>query len=133
MIRRSGCSRVVRRWRRSRCRWRWGGCLGYRWPEQAESDDLDELADEDGIVCLPSVLGERTAADRLHGMLAAAYGEDVVAGPHGRAARGRGVEEEGPGGMASGRLLQGALSGVQEPSVRLAYLGWPQGRLRRAW
>ena len=45
--------------------------LGYRWPDQAESDDLDSLADDDGIVCLPSVLGERAAADRLRGTLGA--------------------------------------------------------------
>jgi hypothetical protein len=48
--------------------------LGYRWPEQPESDDLSELADRDGIVCLPSVLGERPAAERLQELLARAYG-----------------------------------------------------------
>ena len=51
-----------------------GRLLGYRWPEQAESDDLDELSDDDGIVCLPSVLGERSAADRLQEVLARAFG-----------------------------------------------------------
>lgn len=45
--------------------------LGYRWPEQT---DGETLADDDGIVCLPSVLGERTAADRLHELLARAFG-----------------------------------------------------------
>ncbi len=48
--------------------------LGYRWPDQSEGDDLDELVDEDGIVCLPSVRGERTAADRLQEILARAFG-----------------------------------------------------------
>ena len=48
--------------------------LRYRWPEQTESDDLDSLADDDGIVCLPSVLGERTAADRMQELLARAFG-----------------------------------------------------------
>lgn len=48
--------------------------LGYRWPDQAESDDLDSLADDDGIVCLPSVLGERAAADRVREVLARALG-----------------------------------------------------------
>jgi len=48
--------------------------LRFRWPEQAESDDLDALADEDGIVCLPSVLGERAAAGRLQELLARAFG-----------------------------------------------------------
>ena len=51
-----------------------GRLLGYRWPEQAESDELDGLADDDGIVCLPSVLGERSAADRLQEVLARAFG-----------------------------------------------------------
>ncbi|MDW3214982.1 MAG: hypothetical protein R8G01_13345 [Ilumatobacteraceae bacterium] len=51
-----------------------GRLLRYRWPEQAESDHLDELADDDGIVCLPSVLGERSAADRLQELLARAFG-----------------------------------------------------------
>ncbi len=51
-----------------------GRLLGYRWPEQLEADGLDELADDDGIVCLPSVLGERTAGDRLQELLARAFG-----------------------------------------------------------
>jgi len=48
--------------------------LGYRWPDQ-ESDDLDCLADEDGIVCLPPVAGERFAHERVRELLATAYGE----------------------------------------------------------
>ena len=51
-----------------------GRLLRYRWPDQVESDDLDALADDDGIVCLPSVLGERAAADRLRDLLARAFG-----------------------------------------------------------
>ena len=64
--------------------------LGYRWP--AETDRTMELSDEarawversaallpfadtDGIVCLPPVRGELAAADRLTGLLAAAYGD----------------------------------------------------------
>jgi hypothetical protein len=47
--------------------------LGYRWPDQ-EPDDLDELADDDGLVPLPSVRGETPAADRLRTLLARAYG-----------------------------------------------------------
>lgn len=63
-----------------------GRLLGYRWPRQTgsefpkcpvvEPDGLEELADEDGIVCLPSVKGERPAAERLRALLAVAYGED---------------------------------------------------------
>jgi hypothetical protein len=48
--------------------------LGYRWPDQ-EADEFDALADEDGIVCLPAVAGERSAHERLRQLLAAAYGE----------------------------------------------------------
>ena len=37
------------------------------------------LADTDGIVCLPSVLGERTAADRLGGLLTTRLPRNMVA------------------------------------------------------
>src|SRR5262249_53741617 len=49
--------------------------LGYHWPEQ-QSDELDQLCDEDGIVCIPAVRGEQPATERLRGLLAAAYGPD---------------------------------------------------------
>ena len=64
--------------------------LGYRWPAEHDADmelateqrewvhacePLLALADEDGIVCIPSVRGERTAAERLGAVLAAAYGD----------------------------------------------------------
>jgi hypothetical protein len=49
--------------------------VGYRWPEQPVSDKLDDFADADGIVCLPSVTGEPPAANRLQQVLAAAFGE----------------------------------------------------------
>lgn len=48
--------------------------LGYRWPDQPQEDGLNAFADADGIVCVPSVLGEATAADRLHQLLARAFG-----------------------------------------------------------
>jgi hypothetical protein len=50
--------------------------LGYRWPDQPADPKLDALADQDGIVCLPAVRGERPATDRLQEFLAAAYGKD---------------------------------------------------------
>ena len=65
--------------------------LGYRWPaeldpkmelsEEARAwvkkcDDLLSFADDDGIVCIPPVRGEASAADGLHNLLAAAYGPD---------------------------------------------------------
>jgi hypothetical protein len=53
-----------------------GRLVGYRWPEQPESDDLNELADDEGIVCLPAVGGESPAADRLSALLARSYGGD---------------------------------------------------------
>ena len=65
--------------------------LGYRWPAEHDPDlDLaqDQRAwvdrtkalcsfqDEDGIVCIPSVRGERPAAERLLQLLHVAYGDD---------------------------------------------------------
>jgi len=60
--------------------------VGYQWPRQTGSsfpdcpalgpDDLEKLADDDGIVCLPSVRGESPAAERLRQLLQAAYGKD---------------------------------------------------------
>jgi hypothetical protein len=52
-----------------------GRLVGYRWPGQQERDDLDALADGDGIVCLPPVAGEPTASDRLQQLIISAYGE----------------------------------------------------------
>jgi hypothetical protein len=42
----------------------------------AESQSLNTHADKDGIVCLPAILGERSASDRLRDLLAAAWGKD---------------------------------------------------------
>jgi hypothetical protein len=60
--------------------------LGYQWPRQTGSsfpdcpalgqDGLERLADDDGIVCLPSVRGEEPAAERLRKLLAVAFGKD---------------------------------------------------------
>ena len=65
--------------------------LGYRWPAEDDPDmalseaartlvgdttALHEFEDKDGIVCLPSVLGERPAEERLLGLLAACRGTD---------------------------------------------------------
>ena len=61
--------------------------LGYRWPAELDDnirlskraralvkrcDELAKFADDDGIVCVPSVRGEEPAADRLLALLAAA-------------------------------------------------------------
>lgn len=63
--------------------------LGYRWPSESDKDmelseearawvnkcdDLLSLSDKDGIVCIPPVRGEASAADRLFAMLEEAYG-----------------------------------------------------------
>lgn len=48
--------------------------VGYRWPMQPDSDDLDVLADADGIACLPAVSGEAPAGNRVQHLLAAAFG-----------------------------------------------------------
>ncbi len=52
-----------------------GRMVGYRWPGQPTSDDVESFVDVDGIVCLPSVAGEVPAAERLQQLLAAAFGE----------------------------------------------------------
>jgi len=52
-----------------------GRLLGYRWPKQAESDELTALTDNDGIVCIPIVAGEARAADRVQRLLATAFGD----------------------------------------------------------
>ncbi len=57
-----------------------GRLVGYRWPEQPSLDDLDELTDEDGIVCLPAVGGELSTADRLQALLIRAYGDKWSSG-----------------------------------------------------
>jgi hypothetical protein len=64
--------------------------LGYRWPAELDTEmelseearawversaALEEFADRDGIVCIPSVRGEKPAADRLLKLLVAAYND----------------------------------------------------------
>jgi len=67
-----------------------GRLLGYRWPPEldptmrladearkwvARCDELLKLADEDSIVCIPSIRGESPASDRLRTLLTAAFGD----------------------------------------------------------
>jgi hypothetical protein len=57
--------------------------VGYRWPRQTGSsfmdcpavgsDGLESHADDDGIVCLPSLRGEAPAGERLRALLADAF------------------------------------------------------------
>jgi hypothetical protein len=47
--------------------------LAYCWPDQ-ERDDLDVLADKDGIIPIPAMRGEPPAADRLREVLRTAFG-----------------------------------------------------------
>lgn len=64
--------------------------LGYRWPAETDPDmelapqmrewvekcsDFDGLTDDDGIVCLDAIRGEKTARDRLELILQKAYGD----------------------------------------------------------
>jgi len=49
--------------------------LGYRWPEQPASS-LDELHDNDGVVCLLPIRNEQPCAERLRHFLSVAYGEN---------------------------------------------------------
>jgi hypothetical protein len=65
--------------------------VGYRWPAESDTEmelsdearnwisrcaELDDLTDDDGIVCLPAVRGEPAAIDRLRALLARAFGAD---------------------------------------------------------
>ncbi|NHN36562.1 N-6 DNA methylase [Pseudomaricurvus alcaniphilus] len=65
--------------------------LGYRWPAEldasmelageqrfwvAQCKALAEYVDDDGIVCLSAVRGEKSAAERLESLLQAAYGDE---------------------------------------------------------
>ncbi len=68
-----------------------GRLLGYRWPRQTGSsfmdcpalgpDGLERHSDEDGIVCLISLRGEASAADRLSALLVSAFRAEWSA-PH---------------------------------------------------
>lgn len=64
--------------------------LGYRWPAELDTDmgladeqrewvkrceDLKAYVDDDGIVCLPAVRGEKAADQRLESLLEDAYGD----------------------------------------------------------
>ena len=59
--------------------------LGYQWPRQTGSrfpdcpvlgaDGLEKIQDDDGIVCIPAVRGERPAHERVLQMLQAAWGD----------------------------------------------------------
>jgi len=64
--------------------------LGYRWPAELDTEMelapemrevitqnnvFDGLVDDDGIVCIPAIRGEKPAVDRLETILHAAYGE----------------------------------------------------------
>jgi hypothetical protein len=64
--------------------------LGYQWPAEKDPEmelaeeqrkwvnacaELAKLVDDDGIVCLPAVYGEKSAVDRLDALLQAAYGD----------------------------------------------------------
>ena len=65
--------------------------LGYRWPAELDAEmelapemrevlvkckDFDGLVDDDGIVCIPAIRGEKPAIDRLEAILHAAYGDE---------------------------------------------------------
>jgi len=65
--------------------------LGYRWPAEldaemelapemreviATNNVFDGLVDDDGIVCIPAIRGEKPAIDRLEAILHAAYGDE---------------------------------------------------------
>lgn len=73
--------------------------LGYKWPSELDREmnlafemrrvmrencELDDLVDDDGIVCIPSLNRELPAADRILAMLEAAYGDEWTGDTLGR-------------------------------------------------
>ena len=118
--------------------------LGCRWPAESAADmELSPesrhwidanvrgrpFEDNDGIVCLPPVSGERPAHERLLDLLAACWGDawndDVYE---------KLLAETGMGelrGLASQQILRGTLQAVPQPSLHLAHLGRPPGRFPR--
>ena len=102
--------------------------LGYRWPDQ-EPDDLDELADDDGIVPLPSV-ARRDAGGRAPSRPARPrLWIGLVAGAARSTPRRGRLAGRHPRVLAARRLLRPARSAVRQPALHLAGLGRPQGRL----
>ena len=80
--------------------------LGYRWPAEwdagmaladaqrgwvARCETLHRFEDEDGIVCLPSVRGERPASDRLLDLIRESYAENWTEDIPARLLDGRGT------------------------------------------
>jgi hypothetical protein len=49
--------------------------LGYTWPQQ-QSDTLENMVDEDSIVCLPPVAGEKPFSERLREVLTLVFGNE---------------------------------------------------------
>ncbi len=104
--------------------------LGYRWPDQ-EPDDLDELADSDGLVSLVSVSGERPGAERLRMLLARAYGDAWSPALLDRLLAEAGSPEQDARRLAARRLLRAARQALRPAALHLARVGRPQGRLQR--
>jgi hypothetical protein len=60
--------------------------VGYRWPRisgqsfpecpQLGPDDIEELEDDDGVVCISSIKGEQPAPERVRAILARTFGTD---------------------------------------------------------
>ena len=133
MIRRSGCLRGVRRWRRQPLQVAVGAVGGVSVAGAAEPDDLDGLADADGIVCLPSVAGEPPAADRVQQLLAAAFGDEWSPAMVRELLEECGVEEEDLGatgcGMTSSNSTArcsgtGRSSGISGMGARMGSRRW---------
>lgn len=95
--------------------------LGYRWPAEQDPDMelaveqrewvrraklLDKFTDSDGIVCLPAVRGEATAADRLSNLLAAVYGDDWTPNTHDALLTSVGAQDKGLGWWLENKFFE---------------------------
>ena len=103
--------------------------LGYCWPEQTDSDGLERFADRTASFPLHLSANERSAADRLRELLAAAWGDEWSPSVEGTIALGRRLREPDARRLADEWLLRAAREAVPESTVHLAHLGRAEGWL----
>ena len=102
--------------------------LGYRWPDQ-EPDDLDAMADKDGIVPIPAYGASRPPPIDCVRSCEPPSGRNGLRRAGQAADRGRGQAGHVARRLAPQQLLRAALQAVPPPSLHLAHLGRTQGRL----
>lgn len=149
-IQRSGCLTVIPSWQQTHCKWPSppsGLLLADREDENMElSDearqwiarcaDLAEHVAEDGIVCLPSVRGDKAADTRLLDMLIDAW-ESVEPGSWKASILDKLLADADCAGKGldvwlRDRTMPSGMPSASAPPLYMARVGRPEGRLRRA-